>query len=95
MLRKVILHGYFKDFHDGPITVAGDTVWEILEIATRQIEGFKPDPIRGRHRVQVVGFDTEESLHTWLGSEVEEIHIIPQFNGGKQGGLLQIALGAV
>lgn len=95
MLRKVYLHGYLAAFHDGPITMAGDTVAELVEGVTRQVEGFRPDPINGRHRVKVAGYDTEDSLHTQLGPEVEEIHLVPQLSGGKKGGLLQILLGAV
>lgn len=95
LLRKVYLHGYFAAFHEGPITIVGDTVAEIVEGVTRQVKGFQPDPVRGRHRVKVAGFDTEESLHAELGPEVEEIHLVPQMSGGKKGGLLQILLGAV
>lgn len=95
LLRKVILHGYLAGFHNGPITIAGDTVAEIVEGVTRQVKGFAPDPIKGRHRIKVAGYDTEESLHTQLGPEVVEIHLVPQMSGGKKGGLLQILLGAV
>ena len=93
--RKIILHGYFAAFHDGPIEMVGDTVAELIEGVTRQVKGFLPDPVKGRHRIKVVDFDTEESLHIPLGADVEEIHIIPQMSGGKKGGLLQILLGVV
>jgi predicted phage tail protein len=95
LLRKVYLHGYLADFHDGPITMVGNTVAELVEGVTRQVAGFAPDPIRGRHRVKVAGYDTQESLYQHLGPEVEEIHIVPQMSGGKNGGLMQILLGAV
>lgn len=94
MLRRVHLHGYFSKFHDGPVMIAGDTVAELVEGVTRQLEGFQPDPIKGRHRVKVAGFDTEEAIFSDLGPEVEDIHLVPQFNGGKNGGLLQILVGA-
>ncbi len=93
MLRKVILHGYLAHFHDGPITMSGETVAEIVEGVTRQLPGFAPHPIKGRHRIKVVGFETRESLYTPLETDVEEIHIVPQLSGGKSGGLLQILLG--
>jgi predicted phage tail protein len=95
LLRKVYLHGYFSAFHDGPIVVAGSTVAEIVEAVTRQLKGFQPDPVRGRHRIKVVDYDTEEALYVALGPDVEEIHIVPQMSGGKNGGLMQILLGAV
>jgi predicted phage tail protein len=92
---KVILHGYFAAFHDGPIEMVGNTVADIVEGVTRQVKGFQPDPVRGRHRIKIVGFETEESLHTPIEPDVEFIHIVPQLSGGKKGGLLQILLGAV
>lgn len=94
LLRKVYLHGYLAAFHDGPVTMSGNTVAEIVEGVTRQLPGFRPDPIRGRHRIKIVDYDTEESLNQFLGDDVEEIHIVPQMSGGKKGGLLQILLGA-
>jgi predicted phage tail protein len=92
---KVVLHGYFAAFHEGPIEMVGHTAADIVEGLTRQVKGFQPDPVRGRHRVKVVGFDTEEALHTPLDPDVEFIHLVPQLSGGKKGGLLQILLGAV
>lgn len=93
LLRKVILHGYLAKFHDGPIMMDGETVAEIVEGVTRQLTGFAPDPVRGRHRIKVVNFETRESLYTPLEDDVVEIHIVPQLSGGKNGGLLQILLG--
>jgi predicted phage tail protein len=90
---KVVLHGYFAAFHEGPIEMVGHTVAEIVEGVTRQLVGFQPDPVRGRHRIKIVGYETEESLHTPIESDVEFIHIVPQLSGGKKGGLLQILLG--
>ena len=92
---KVILHGYLAAFHDGPIEMTGATAAEIVSSVTRQVKGFAPDPKRGRHRVKVVGFDTEESLHKPLDPETEYLHIVPQMSGGKNSGLLQIVLGVV
>lgn len=94
MLRRVHLHGYLAAFHEGPITVAGNTVADIVEGVTRQLPGFAPHPVRGRHRIKVVGFETYESVHTPLSPDVVEIHIVPQLAGGKNGGFLQILLGA-
>lgn len=91
-MRQVHLHGYLAAFHDGPITVMGNTVAEIVEAVTRQLPGFAPHPVRGRCRIKVVGRETLESLFTPLGDQID-IHIVPQFNGGKSGGLGQILLG--
>jgi predicted phage tail protein len=93
LLIKVVLHGYFAAFHDGPILIHCNTAAEAVEGVTRQLLGFAPCPIRGRHRAKVVGFETEESLYKQLDQELEFIHIVPQLAGGKSGGLLQILLG--
>jgi len=72
--------------------VEGDTVAKILELVSRQHPAFTPDPIKGHTRVKVVGFETKDSLYQELG-DLEVIHIVPQLNGGKSGGFLQILLG--
>lgn len=92
MLIKVYLHGYMKDFHDGPIEVHAETAGDAISKVTRQLPGFAPDPVRGRHRIAVLGFDNEDDFHKSL-RDVTELHVMPQFNGGKNGGLLQILLG--
>lgn len=94
MLRKVYLHGRFAAFHDGPITVTGNTAAEIVEGITRQLPGFKPHPIKGRARIKVVGIETVEDLFKPLPDSQTEIHIVPQMVGGKKGGFLQILIGA-
>lgn len=93
MHRVVVLHGPLKGYHDGPIHVEANTVAEIIESVTRQLPGFKPDPVNGRKKIQVVGYETEESLYEDL-NEVTEIHIVPQLSGAKSGSALtQILLG--
>jgi len=93
MLRQVHLHGYFTAFHDGPIAVVAETVSDAVEAVTRQLKGFQPT-VRGRHRVKVVGHETTEALYQPLGETVD-IHLVPQFAGGKSGGFIQIIIGAV
>ena len=92
MLRKVYLHGYLSKFHEGPVLITGNTAAEIVEGVTRQLKGFAPRPGLGRHRIKVVDFETPESLYQPLG-DLEEIHLVPQLAGGKNGGLMQILLG--
>lgn len=92
MMHTVILHGPFADFHDGPISVTGKTVAEVMERVTRQLPGFAPDPQHGRARIKIVGYETVEALYTSLEISVE-IHVVPQLNGGKNAALTQIAIG--
>lgn len=91
MKVKVFLHGYFAKFHEGPIEVVAGTVAEAIEIITPQLPGFRPNAVRGRHRISVAGCDTVEDLYR--PAKDGEIHLIPQFAGGKKGGFLQILLG--
>lgn len=87
-MHSVVLHGYLSRFHDGPIKIIGDTVAEVIEGVTRQLKGFADR----RHRIKVVGYETEASLYQRLTDDTE-IHIVPQLCGGKSGGFLQILLG--
>lgn len=91
MRRRVHLHGTFADFHDGPIEVIAETVWQAIEAVVSQIKGFAPDAVFGRKRLQVAGFSTIESLHQ--PTDVEDIHIVPALTFGKNGGLVQTLIG--
>lgn len=91
MRRRIHLHGSFAGFHDGPIEIDADTIWDAVEAVTRQVPGFAPDPRMGRKRIQVVGFPTIESLKS--ASDVIDIHIIPALTFGKNGGLIQTIVG--
>ncbi|RWI74785.1 hypothetical protein [Mesorhizobium sp.] len=91
MKVKVFLHGYFAKFHPGPIEVNASTVAEAVTLVTRQLPGFRPNAVRGRHRITVAGCENVENLYRPAVNG--EIHLIPQFAGGKSGGFLQILLG--
>lgn len=91
MIRKVHLHGSLSAGHCGPYLISGSNVAEVIEGLSRQIPALQPDA-KGRKRIKVVGFDSEASLYTDLG-EMEDIHIVPQFSGGKNSGLTQILIG--
>lgn len=93
MLRRVHLHGALKKIHDGPIEVVADTVAEAIRLVSLQLPGFRPNAREGRKRVQVAGCDTIESLFD-SGNALEDLHVFPQFSGGKRGGFLQILVGA-
>ena len=92
MRIKVYLHGYLKDFSDGPVEIEADNMAMAIEGVTRQLEGFKPNAVRGRHRITAVGYESVEDLFTEPKSD--ELHIFPQFAGGKKGGFMQILIGA-
>lgn len=92
MLRRVHLHGSLANIHQGPIEVIADTVAEAIRAVSKQLSGFSPNAINGYRRVRVVGFESVESLFTY--NDVEDVHLVPQFCGGKKGGFVQILIGA-
>ena len=94
MLRKIHFHGKFADYHDGPITIEAESPWEAIEAVTRQLEGFKADPIHGRQRIQVAGYNDINDLRA-VNDNNEDIHILPAIAFGKKGGLIQTIVGAV
>jgi predicted phage tail protein len=93
LLRKIFLHGSLRVIHPDPITVVADTVAEAIKAISVQLPGFRPNPLTGYKKIKIAGYDTAESL--FIADKREEIHIFPQFCGGKQGGFIQIAIGAL
>ena len=90
LLRTVHLHGPLKGAEGGSIVVYGRNAAELIEGATRQLQQFQPTA-KGRIKIAVVGFHTAESLYQDLGDRTE-VHIVPQFGGGKNA-LTQILVG--
>lgn len=90
--RTVYLHGFG---HSEPIKVIANSVAEAVDLISRQLPCLAPNPLTGKKRISVVNHDTRESLYRNLKDDETEIHIVPQLSGGKQGGLLQILIGAV
>ena len=91
MRRRVHLLGPFKAFHDGPIEVVADTIWDAVEAVTSQVQGFLPDAINGRKRIQVAGYETIEKLKG--PSTDADIYIMPALTFGKEGGIIQTIIG--
>lgn len=92
MRRRIHLHGAFKAFHDGPIEIVTDTVWEAVEAMTHMVKGFSPDPVTGRKRLKVLGYETLEKLKAF-GDKTIDIHVMPSMTFGKDGGLVQTVIG--
>jgi predicted phage tail protein len=92
--RKVILHGYLKDLLPDVVEFAADTAHELINGLCKMTKAF--DPINGRrHAVQVLGFDTDQSLLRKLRDDETEIHLVPAIYGGKKGGLFKIIIGTI
>lgn len=96
MKRKIVLHGSLRELIPDTVELDASTVADAIRgLSTIYADVLRPHPIKGRHTVQVLGYDTEESLHTPLGSNVTELHLLPVFTGGKKGGFIQIVVGAM
>ncbi len=87
-------HGPLRTGVPEPVTVEASNAAEAIEAVTRQIAFFRPDPIQGLRRLQLVGFDNVEDLFKPLEQEV--IHVVPpiSFEGGDNG-IVQIVVGTV
>ncbi|KQS75041.1 hypothetical protein ASG32_08060 [Methylobacterium sp. Leaf361] len=93
MQRRIHLHGSLKSIHPEPIVVHAATVAEAIKAVTRQLPGFRGNAVSGPLRVKVAGHETIEDLIA--PSKVQDLHIFPQLNGGKNGGFFQVLIGAV
>lgn len=92
MRRKIILHGSLRKLYPHEIIVDTETVAEAIKAMCTVTRGvFNPKPGNSRYAIQVAGYDTSDALYAT--SFDEEIHIYPQFSGGKDG-FFQIIIGA-
>lgn len=94
--KRIILHGYLADLWRGPIEFEVETVAEALYAMSKQTKAFNVRPGQGKHCVRVLGFDRDPSL-MFRPTDLEEIHVIPDFSGGGGGGggFFKLAIGAL
>lgn len=91
---RIILHGYLKKLYPHEIRLSGSSVAEIINGLCKQTKAFEADPVNGRHILRVLGFDSEDALRGAIDPSIEELHLVPDFSGGK-GGVFQVAVGVV
>ncbi|MFN4275357.1 MAG: hypothetical protein ACK4FJ_03580 [Ferrovibrio sp.] len=94
--KRVILHGYLADLYRGPLPeFEAESAAEAIYAFTMQTKALNPKPGQQRHCVRVVGFEDPGLL--FHPTEVEDIHLVPDFSGGGggNGGFFKIVLGAV
>lgn len=89
--KSIILHGYLKKLESRPIVVEADTVAEAVAAMCRQVPAFAPVVGKEKPRVRVKDFDTADSWYE--DTDVEEIHLVPDYSGAKSGGFMQIIIG--
>lgn len=92
---KIVLHGYFKELYPDEINLSGSTVAEVINGLCRQTKAFNVNPGDDRHCFRILGFDSKESLYEPIPANTNELHIVPQFCGGKSGGFFRIVIGVV
>lgn len=93
MLRRIHLHGILKPIHPGPIEVYAASAAEALRAISRQLPGLAGNAVTGPPRIKVAGHETIESL---IGpSDAVDLHVVPQFCGGKSGGFFQVLIGSL
>lgn len=91
MRKRVYLHGSLATDTIKFVDVVASTVAEAIELVSRQLKTFKPDPINGPRRVMVQGVEKEADLYN--KHQGEEIHLAPALLFGKKRGLTQIIIG--
>lgn len=96
MIRRIFLHGYLADLHDGVIELEADSVAE----AIGGLNQFQALHEGAPHMVRIEGVDSQIALFS-LSDDIADIHVYPRDvdlsgAGGKFGQiLLGIALVAV
>ena len=90
---KVIPHGYLAEIIPSGIEIHANSVAELINGLSKQYKGLQPTPGEERHHIRVPGFDSVESL--FEPTEIEEVHLVPDFSGDKSGGLFKVLIGAV
>ena len=92
---EVHFHGSLKSLSDAPVNLSGHTMAEIISGLKRMFPELAKSFDRGGKLIKVVGFETKESFFAPLTGAVKRIDIVPAMFGGKNGGFLNIILGAV
>lgn len=90
----VVLHGPFRNFHDGPIQIQAGSAFEAIEAVTLQLKGFAPTAA-GMKVARCVGYETIEDLKKPLANG-ETLHLVPElFLSSREGkGWTQTIIGA-
>lgn len=95
MLKKIFFHGGLKHLLPEPVEVeAGSALEAIRGLVARFPHLQKFVSFDDRHTVQIVGYESRQSL-TEVNSDAE-LHVIPAMIGaGGGGGFMKIAIGVV
>lgn len=92
---EIRLHGRLKKLVPETIKVSASCVAEAINGFGKIADVLKPHPGKDRELVQIVGYQTKESLYQTFDKAIGHIDIIPAMVGGKKGGFFQVVLGAV
>lgn len=93
MHKRVYLHGSLATDTIKFVDVVANTIAEAVELVSRQIKTFKPDPLSGPRRVMVDGVEKKADLYNKFDGK--EIHLAPALTFGKERGATQIIVGSI
>lgn len=92
-MKKVVLHGELKKYWDGPeLWFDVETPLEAIKAFVSQTGTFQP--VLGQPSYPVVAVGFEDAISLTSPTDAEEIHLVPDFAGGKSA-FLMIAVGAL
>lgn len=93
--KRIILHGWLKNYSAEPIEAAVSSVAEAIRYLQQLFPDMARRPMDKRVTVQVAGFHSAHALT--VPTDKEELHIVPAFfgAGGSRGGFMQILIGAI
>lgn len=92
---KIVLHGYLKRLYSDVIEVTAYSAAEAINGMCKMTKAFNVNPNQQKHIVKVIGFESEKELRSALPDNVTELHLVPNFSGGKSGGFFKIVIGAI
>lgn len=91
MKKKIILHGYLKELHPGPLEVEASTIAEAVQFLAQIPVLFRmPGHL---HAIEIDGVNSEIALYA--ATSLAEIHVRPRMTGGGGGNssMMQIVIG--
>lgn len=93
---EVYLHGPLKQFSAEPIRLSGYSVSDIISGLCQAIPELRSRNGAPKWVISVLGYEYAESLTLPMRANQKELHIFPEFSGGKSGGaFVKIAIAAV
>jgi predicted phage tail protein len=95
MRIRIYTYGVLKNLCPKDLFFEVSTPAEAIKALGSQVKAMRPIPGQPRIQLRAVGYDTFDKLHSPFKSDTVELHLVPDFTGGKKGGLMQIIVGII